>query len=159
MRTRVLRLSFLLSSARALSTKHTITWETADHGVIQLTAQEGELLRTAALREGVVSPHNGRANLINCRGLGTCGTCAVEIDGLETPRNAIERVRLTVPPGHGSSKETLRLACQVQVTGDLTVRKYTGFWGQYEVLAPCSVPTLPFGKLEYLLDTKSPSES
>jgi len=38
----------------------------------------GTKLRTAMLLNGV-SPHNGRAQLINCRGLGTCGTCAVEI--------------------------------------------------------------------------------
>jgi ferredoxin len=38
----------------------------------------GTKLRTALLQGGL-SPHNGRAQLINCRGLGTCGTCAVEI--------------------------------------------------------------------------------
>ena len=26
-----------------------------------------------------VCRHNGRSKLINCRGLGTCGTCAVEV--------------------------------------------------------------------------------
>lgn len=39
---------------------------------------QGTKLRTALLQNGV-SPHNGNAKLINCRGLGTCGTCAVEI--------------------------------------------------------------------------------
>lgn len=43
-----------------------------------LRAPRGAKLRTALLQAGV-SPHNGRATLINCRGLGTCGTCAVEI--------------------------------------------------------------------------------
>jgi len=40
--------------------------------------QRGTTLRTALLLNGL-SPHNGRAQLINCRGLGTCGTCAVEV--------------------------------------------------------------------------------
>lgn len=31
------------------------------------------------LLHGGVSPHNDKARAINCRGLGTCGTCAVEI--------------------------------------------------------------------------------
>lgn len=41
-------------------------------------APRGATLRTAMLEAGV-TPHNGRATLINCRGLGTCGTCAVEV--------------------------------------------------------------------------------
>lgn len=41
-------------------------------------AQAGTKLRTAMLRGGI-SPHNGKAQVINCRGLGTCGTCAVEV--------------------------------------------------------------------------------
>jgi ferredoxin len=44
----------------------------------QFSAPQGSKLRTAMLLNGV-SPHNGKAQLINCRGLGTCGTCAVEI--------------------------------------------------------------------------------
>jgi ferredoxin len=44
----------------------------------QLSAPQGSKLRTAMLLSGV-SPYNGKAQLINCRGLGTCGTCAVEI--------------------------------------------------------------------------------
>ena len=70
---------------------YTITWLTTDDEAdrdqnltISFEAYEGETLRTAALRRGIVSPHNGRANDINCRGLGTCGTCAVDIvDGME----------------------------------------------------------------------------
>lgn len=44
----------------------------------QLRVPVGTRLRTALLLAGS-SPHSGRAKLINCRGLGTCGTCAVEI--------------------------------------------------------------------------------
>ena len=54
---------------------------------------------------------------------------------------------------------TLRLACQVQVQGDITVTKRTGFWGQYNEVAVGSMPTAPFGELEFLLDDKSPPKS
>lgn len=45
--------------------RHQVRWETAN-GIIEFSALDGETLRTAALRRGVVSPHNGRAQLINC---------------------------------------------------------------------------------------------
>jgi ferredoxin len=140
---------------------HQVTWKTAT-GDIVFDALDGETLRTAALRRGLVSPHNGRANLINCRGLGTCGTCAVQIDGNVQPdeRNLKEQLRLSFPPHGGSSlsSPSLRLACQVQVRGDIQVMKRTGFWGQYDDLADGSIPSQPFGELEFLLDDKSPPD-
>ena len=144
--------------------RHTITWQTQS-GTVTFEAHDGELLRTACLKRGnVVSPHNGRANLINCRGLGTCGTCAVHIlEGRVWPveRNSVETLRLSLPPHNNSSSSSssLRLACQVQVKGDLTVTKRTGFWGQNtdeSSIAEGSVPTKPFGEWEFLLDRKSP---
>jgi ferredoxin len=139
---------------------HQVRWKTATRD-IYFDAKDGETVRTAALRRGLISPHNGRANLINCRGMGTCGTCAIQIDGNVQPadRNAREKVRLSFPP-HGSSltSSTLRLACQVQVRGDIQVTKRTGFWGQYEDLAEGSIPSQPFGELEFLLDDKSPTD-
>jgi ferredoxin len=139
---------------------HQVRWKTAT-GDIVFDALDGETVRTAALRRGLISPHNGRANLINCRGLGTCGTCAIQIDGAVQPveRNAREQLRLSFPP-HGSSltSSTLRLACQVQVRGDIEVTKRTGFWGQYDDLAEASIPSQPFGELEFLLDDKSPAD-
>ena len=155
--------------------QHVVTWKTSKRGNITFTAHDGELLRTAALRSNIISPHNDNANYINCRGLGTCGTCAIqivddddqdEIEGKKDPNiipvspNAIERFRLSVPPGHGNgtSQEHLRLACQIQVKGDVTIQKWEGFWGQYynTTLSDGSLPTKPLGQLEYILDTKSP---
>ncbi|GAX11198.1 hypothetical protein FisN_9Hu294 [Fistulifera solaris] len=59
-------------------TTHTVTWLTEEPSSAENTAKaisfeayDGEILRTAALRNQKASPHNGRANLINCRGLGT----------------------------------------------------------------------------------------
>ena len=153
---------------------HTVTWKTPndDEENIIFPVANGEVLRTAALRRGLASPHNGRANLVNCRGLGTCGTCAVRLttttkeeeddehDWLPPP-NAIESVRLAVPPGHGinNNAQRLRLACQVVVRGDVTVEKYNGFWGQYDQLVHPSVPTRPLGAVEFVLDRTSPVSS
>lgn len=145
--------------------KHQIRWKTAKGGEIVFEAHHGELLRTAALLSGIVSPHNGRANIINCRGLGTCGTCAVEIiqdkdSGvlLNEGRNSVEKIRLSLPPGHDATLSSkLRLACQFPVHEDLTVVKRAGFWGQYPEMAPePSKPTMPFGELEFVLDKTSP---
>lgn len=133
--------------------QHQITFQTSK-GDFVVSSFHNETLRTALLRNQIISPHNGRANLINCRGLGTCGTCAIQIqEGDCSPRNAIERTRLSLPPGHGrGNSERLRLACQTKVLGDLVVSKYTGFWGQNFCLAEPSVPTVPLGELEYILD-------
>jgi ferredoxin len=140
---------------------HQVRWKTAT-GDLVFDALDGETVRTAALRRGLISPHNGRANLVNCRGLGTCGTCAVQIEGNVQPadRNTREKLRLSFPP-HGSSltSSTLRLACQVQVRGDIQVTKRNGFWGQYEDLAEGSIPSKPFGEFEFLLDDKSPRDA
>jgi ferredoxin len=66
---------------------------------------------------------------MNCTGIGSCGTCAVEIHGEVGPLTAMERWRLAFPPHHPS--RGLRLACQVKVTSDLVVIKHSGFWGQH----------------------------
>ena len=127
---------------------HKITWKTpdADEDVV-FHAMDGETLRTACLRWGkVVSPHNGHARLVNCRGLGTCGTCAVELGGSAVAppeRNAIEQARLNLPPHskHNKHNSKLRLACQVRLQGDLTVTKRMGFWGQGDGIAPIGEAT------------------
>ncbi len=73
--------------------------------------------------------YNGGANLINCRGLGTCGTCAVLIQGEVSSQSAIEKIRLNLPP-HLGSHSNRRLACQVKILGDIEIIKYDGFWGE-----------------------------
>ena len=88
---------------------------------------EGANLRQVLLAHAI-PVHNDNAALINCRGLGTCGTCAVEIEGHVSPPSWREQARLSLPPHH--SETSRRLACQVKVLGDLTVTKFSGFWGQ-----------------------------
>lgn len=76
--------------------------------------------------------YNSVARALNCRGLGTCGTCAVRVEGPVSPPSTVERRRLAFP--RHDSESGLRLACQCQVLGDLVVTKHTGLWGQRE---PC----------------------
>jgi ferredoxin len=136
----------------------------AASGTKVLNFQKGEVLRSGLLKRGI-SPHNGRSRLINCRGLGTCGTCAVEVCGKFDPaeRTTKERLRLNFPP-HGSQDQSsnLRLACQLQVQGNITVMKRNGFWGQdspeNSVAKDYDEAELWFGELEYILDAKSPQQ-
>ena len=134
--------------------QHSITWTTADGSRVIDGVQRGELLRTALLRRGL-SPHNNNSQLINCRGLGTCGTCAVEVRGDVEPAEASarERLRLSLPPHE--LRPNLRLACQCTVRGDVVVSKFEGFWGARPTLAPSAVAKTYFGELEYVLDTNS----
>jgi ferredoxin len=103
----------------------TITYEGTE-----TECERGAVLRDVLLAAGL-TPHNGRADLLNCRGHGTCGTCAVAVEGDEgavSEPTRIERGRLSVPPH--DPEAGLRLACQTRVYDDVTVRKGEGFWGQ-----------------------------
>lgn len=91
----------------------------------------GENLRQVLLKNGI-DLYNGNSTVINCHGLGTCGTCAVEVKGVVSEKSWRENARLSVPPH--SSDSSRRLACQVRVLGDLEVTKFDGFWGQGDKL-------------------------
>ncbi len=98
---------------------------------ILFAGHEIECLHGANLRRELVAAqlplYNGIAKHIHCRGLGTCGTCAVEIEGDVSKVTAVERWRLGFPPHRLSSG--LRLACQCKVLGDLKIAKHGGMWG------------------------------
>jgi ferredoxin len=87
----------------------------------------GDNLRLSLLKKGL-SPYNKKAKYLNCRGLGSCGTCSVRITGDVSPMTKMEKWRLGFPPHRIGSG--LRLACQVKVLGDLEVKKGKGFWGE-----------------------------
>lgn len=92
-----------------------------------LFCEKGENLRKVLLRNNLPL-YNGIAKTIHCRGLGTCGTCAIEIEGEVTPLTKVEEWRLDFPP-HKKAAGKLRLACQCEVVGDLKLTKYQGLWG------------------------------
>ena len=104
----------------------------------KVDCNQAENLRAALMRAGLPL-YNGIARQIHCRGLGTCGTCAIEITpaaGEESegpghdfvsPMTAVERWRLGFPPHQSDSR--LRLACQCKVLADIKVKKHGGLWG------------------------------
>lgn len=100
----------------------------------RVRVKRGSNLRKALLKAGI-SPHN-KSRVVSCQGFGTCGTCAVQLegmDGAEAPiepsePGRIENWRLGFPPHDQDSG--LRLACQLTVNGDLRIRKHAGFWGE-----------------------------
>mmetsp|Transcript_52238 Transcript_52238/g.77927 ORF Transcript_52238/g.77927 Transcript_52238/m.77927 type:complete len:203 (-) Transcript_52238:265-873(-) len=167
-------LARLMSSSDVSEKKqHLVRWKSpGEERDVIFEVEDGELLRTAALRRGLVTPHNGRSRLINCRGLGTCGTCAVEIKAsdeadesllgppLDPPnKNNREELRLNFPP-HDSSKQSpfLRLSCQCAVKGDIVVTKRAGFWGQDDEMVRAEEYKTYFGDFEFLLDNRSPPD-
>jgi ferredoxin len=87
----------------------------------------GANLRQELLKHDV-DLYNQQASVINCHGIGTCGTCTVQIEGEVSDPNWRDRTRRSLPP-HSPTRD-LRLACQTQVLGDIRVTKYDGFWGQ-----------------------------
>jgi ferredoxin len=85
----------------------------------------GSNLRQVLLKNGIALYNSGP---INCHGIGTCGTCAVFVEGEVSEPGQKEKIRRSLPPH--SLERDLRLACQTQVLGDVKVTKYDGFWGQ-----------------------------
>lgn len=87
----------------------------------------GANLRHVLLEQGI-DLYNNQAKRINCHGIGTCGTCAVQIEGEVSAPNWRDQMRRSLPPH--SRDRNLRLACQTTVLGDVRVTKFNEFWGQ-----------------------------
>lgn len=92
----------------------------------RVACELGDNLRTVLLNAGLPLYHKF-AKKFNCRGLGTCGTCAVKLRGSASWPTKIETLRMRLPPH--DSEAGLRLACQCIVHGDLYVEKFGGVWG------------------------------
>ncbi len=90
----------------------------------EIQVPEGSNLRTEAQRAGVnLYPHVHQ--VFNCHGLGQCGSCRVLITkGMEnaSPMGAIEGLRLKMSMAFIGNENTMRLACQTKVLGDMEVQ-------------------------------------
>ena len=91
-------------------------------------AENGENLRQLALRNGI-QLYSGPHKVVNCRGLGQCGSCHVAIkknaDNCNKP-GLLERLRIFAGPllfwkRLSYQENELRLACKTQVNGDIDV--------------------------------------
>ncbi|MFB8790632.1 MAG: 2Fe-2S iron-sulfur cluster-binding protein [Potamolinea sp.] len=80
------------------------------------------------LMDNSIELYNGKATIINCMGIGSCGTCAVQIEGEVSEPNWKDKARRSLPPHSPTANR--RLACQTKVLGDIKVSKFGGFWGQ-----------------------------
>ena len=69
------------------------------------------------------------ARALHCRGRGSCGTCAVYVEGALSEPTPAELRRLRLPPY--KERLGLRLACQCSVLGDVSVVKHEGLFGQH----------------------------
>ncbi|MCC7084216.1 MAG: (2Fe-2S)-binding protein [Pirellulales bacterium] len=103
----------------------------------EIQVPDGANLRKEALKAGVSLYYglNGFGasinQVVNCHGLGLCGSCRVNIvKGIEhaSPMGMMEKLKFKVPVpdplpalSYISHKATMRLACYVEVHGDMTV--------------------------------------
>jgi ferredoxin len=89
----------------------------------EIQVPEGANLRKEALAAGVAL-YPGVHKVLNCHGMASCGSCRVLITkGMEntSPRGFLEKARLGVSMAYIGNEETMRLACQTRVNGDITV--------------------------------------
>src|SRR5262245_25887116 len=89
----------------------------------EIQVPEGSNLRREALRAGV-GLYPGINKVLNCHGVGTCGSCRVLITkGMDntSPMGMFESGRLKVSMDYIGNEKTMRLACQTEVNGDIDV--------------------------------------
>jgi ferredoxin len=90
----------------------------------EIQVAEGANLRKEALRAGV-GLYPGIHKVFNCHGLVQCATCRVLITkGMEnaSPMGVLEKMRLKVSLAYVGHEDTMRLACQTEVNGDMEVQ-------------------------------------
>lgn len=89
----------------------------------EIQVPNGANLRKEALRAGV-QLYPGIHKVVNCHGFGQCGACRVLVTkGMENTnsKGIMESARLAVSLAYIGNEQTMRLACQTRVEGDITV--------------------------------------
>jgi ferredoxin len=89
----------------------------------EIEVPEGKNLREAA-RENGIDVYPWLHRLLNCRGLGLCGTCRVLVKkGMEnlSPKGRLERIKLSTMLSAIGHEDEMRLSCQVKVNGDCSI--------------------------------------
>jgi ferredoxin len=94
----------------------------------EVEVPEGTNLREAAMKAGIQVYH-GVHRYLNCWGHGLCGSCRMLVKkGTEnlSPKTKLERFTLYFPLGAAAlatigHEDEMRLSCQAQVKGDVTV--------------------------------------
>lgn len=99
----------------------------------EIEVAQGANLRQEALKQGV-EVYQGLDKVLNCRGLGMCGTCKVLVKkGMEQvgPKTLIEKLTLSRMFSTIGHENEMRLACQMKVNGDCTIetRPTTNLYG------------------------------
>lgn len=119
---------------------------------VEVECEQGANLRQVALKNKVAL-YPGIHRFANCHGMGQCGACRVKLqNGTEKsagPKTMLEKMRLAMAffnIGHG---DTMRLACQVKVMGDMEVQEQppTNVSGTYGPEAEAAKRRLREGKL------------
>jgi len=89
----------------------------------EIQVPEGSNLRKEAMRAGV-GLYPGINKVLNCHGFGHCGSCRVLVaKGMEnaSPKGFMEKLRLRFSMAFIGHEDTMRLACQTNVNGDMEV--------------------------------------
>jgi ferredoxin len=90
----------------------------------EIQVPDGANLRQEALGAGV-GLYPGINKILNCHGFGNCGSCRVLVTkGMEhtSPMGLIERLRLKFSMPYIGNENTMRLACQTKVNGDIEIQ-------------------------------------
>ena len=102
----------------------------------QIEVPVGANLRTEAMKAGVklydgINGFGAKLNeIVNCYGLGLCGSCRVKITkGMDnaSPMGMLEKAKFNYDPlgpalfAYIGNEDTMRLACCTQVNGDMNV--------------------------------------
>ncbi len=90
----------------------------------EIQVPEGANLRKEAMQAGI-QLYSGVERVANCRGFSLCGTCRVHITkGIEnaSPIGFFEGLRFKASMAYIGNEDTMRLACQTLVMGDMTVQ-------------------------------------